>query len=65
MDTERRQTVQTETEREALLREGREVLASLGGRRLVKEFSRRAAGAASREELAELLLEYLTTRRPG
>lgn len=64
-DGERDQTILAEVGREALLREGRAVLASLGERRLAREFCRRAVAAPTREELAELLLEYILLRRPG
>jgi len=65
MERERDQTPLAEAGREALLREGRAVLATLGGRRLAREFCRRAAAVPTREALAELLLEYILLHRSG
>uniref|UniRef100_I2Q0U7 Uncharacterized protein n=1 Tax=Desulfovibrio sp. U5L TaxID=596152 RepID=I2Q0U7_9BACT len=65
MNAERDETVPAEAEHEVLVREGRRTLASLGEKRLAREFGQRAKAAGSREELAALLLEYLVSRRSG
>jgi hypothetical protein len=59
-----RKTDVPESERGELLRQGRAVLLSLGERRLASEYCRLAQAASSREELAELLLTCIISRRP-
>lgn len=63
METGRKQSVLAEAERLEFLREGRLVLRNLGGRRLAREFGRRASTAQTHEDLAELLLSCLMARR--
>jgi hypothetical protein len=55
----------TPTERHDVLLEGQAVLRSLGRRELAREFQARASSLPSREELAELLLEFLRRARHG
>jgi len=45
--------------------EGQAVLRALGGRALAREFRLRAQDLTSREQLAELLLEFLLRARRG
>jgi len=45
--------------------EGQAVLRALGGRALAREFRLRARDLSSREQLAELLLEFLLRARRG
>ncbi|MHC1789579.1 hypothetical protein [Solidesulfovibrio sp.] len=52
-----------ESERRELLRQGRAVLLSLGEGRLAREYSRLAETTTSRDELAELLLTCIVSRR--
>lgn len=52
----------TPAERRDILLEGRAVLRAIGGKALAREFSARAALLPSREDLADLLLEYLQRR---
>lgn len=54
-----------EAERRDFVRQGREVLLSLGQRDLARRYGLLAAGASSREELAELLLSMLQARHAG
>jgi hypothetical protein len=63
MEIGRERSVLAESERLEFLREGRMVLRRLGGRRLAREFGRRATTALTHEELAELLLSCLMARR--
>jgi len=52
-----------QSERRELLEAGRAVLLSLGEGRLAREYCRQAEAAASREELTELLLTCIASRR--
>ena len=54
-----------EAERRDFVRQGRKVLLSLGQRDLARRYCLLAAGASSREELADLLLSMLLARHPG
>lgn len=54
-----------EAERRDFVRQGREVLLSLGQRELARRYGLLAAKASSREELAELLLSMLEARHAG
>jgi hypothetical protein len=65
MDAGRDATGPDEADHEILVREGRRTLASLGEKRLAREFGQRAKAVGSREALAALLLEYLVSRRSG
>ena len=57
--------VLTPVDRRDVLVEGWTVLRALGHRDLAREFRARASSLPSREELAELLLEYLLRARRG
>ncbi|WP_246198048.1 hypothetical protein [Solidesulfovibrio aerotolerans] len=53
----------SQSEQRELLDAGRAVLLSLGEGRLAREYCRQAAATSSREELTELLLTCLASRR--
>jgi hypothetical protein len=62
MEPRREMSGLPEAERSELVRQGRQVLLSLGQRNLASQYCRLAAAMTSREELAELLLSCIQAR---